>query len=208
VFLSVDARSNFAVWASFCLGKKHKNTIVNNRGLITMKLTILKLTTPKLTTLLAALAVTVIFAQSAQAREHHYRRGVEGDVPWGGSLGDSLRGSWGESRGDSWGASWVESSGATMSHAASNGRPRAWCGWHMRQLVGGDPGPQYNLARNWASWGHPGPAGIGAIVVWPHHVGKIVGQEGGTWIIESGNDGNRVRTRPLSISGAIAIRWS
>jgi hypothetical protein len=27
------------------------------------------------------------------------------------------------------------------------------------------------------------------------------------WIIQSGNDGNRVRTRPLPISGAIAIRW-
>jgi hypothetical protein len=95
-----------------------------------------------------------------------------------------------------------------MSGGAYGGRPRAWCGWQMRQLVGNDPGPQFNLARNWANWGHPGPAGIGAIVVWPHHVGKIVGQEGGTWIIESGNDGNRVRTRPLSIAGAIAIRWS
>ena len=27
------------------------------------------------------------------------------------------------------------------------------------------------------------------------------------WIIQSGNDGNRMRTRPLSIGGAIAIRW-
>jgi hypothetical protein len=44
-------------------------------------------------------------------------------------------------------------------------------------------------------------------VVWAHHVGKIVGHENGMWIIQSGNDGNRVRTRPLSIAGAIAIRW-
>ena len=87
------------------------------------------------------------------------------------------------------------------------GRPRAWCGWHMRQVVGGDPGPQFNLARNWAHWGRPGPAGIGAVVVWSHHVGKIVGQENGQWIVESGNDGNRVRARPLPISNAIAIRW-
>jgi hypothetical protein len=191
---------NLAVWASSCLGRKHKNTIVNNRGLIMMTLTTLKLTTLKLTTLLAALAVTLVFAQSAQAREHRYRHGVEGDAPWGRSLNDSSR--------DSWGASWGESPGRGMSGAASTGRPRAWCGWQMRQLVGSDPGPQYNLARNWASWGHPGPAGIGAIVVWPHHVGKIVGQEGGMWIIQSGNDGNRVRTRPLSIAGAVAIRWS
>jgi len=87
------------------------------------------------------------------------------------------------------------------------GRPAAWCGWEMRQLVSGDPGPAFNLARNWAHWGQAGPAGVGAVVVWSHHVGKIVGQEGGAWVIESGNDGHRVRTRPLSIAGAIAIRW-
>jgi hypothetical protein len=86
-------------------------------------------------------------------------------------------------------------------------RPAAWCGWQMRQLVGSDPGPEFNLARNWARWGHAGPAGIGAVVVWARHVGKIVGQENGTWLIQSGNDDHQLRTRPLSISGAIAIRW-
>ena len=55
--------------------------------------------------------------------------------------------------------------------------------------------------------GHAGPAGIGAVVVWAHHVGKIVGQENGKWIIQSGNDGNRVRARALPIGNAIAIRW-
>ncbi|MGN6749765.1 MAG: hypothetical protein ACTHJS_14340 [Xanthobacteraceae bacterium] len=77
----------------------------------------------------------------------------------------------------------------------------------MRRLVGSDPGPSYNLARNWAHWGRPGPAGVGAVVVWSHHVGKIVGRENGQWIIESGNDGHALRTRPRSIAGAIAIRW-
>jgi len=86
-------------------------------------------------------------------------------------------------------------------------RPAAWCGWEMRRLVGADPGPSFNLARNWARWGRPGPAGIGAVVVWAHHVGKIVGQKDGEWIIESGNDGHALRTRPRSIAGAIAIRW-
>jgi hypothetical protein len=89
----------------------------------------------------------------------------------------------------------------------SGSRPAAWCGWEMRRLVGGDPGPAYNLARNWARWGRPGPAGVGAVVVWPHHVGKIVGQQNGEWVIESGNDGHALRTRPRSIRGAIAIRW-
>jgi hypothetical protein len=39
------------------------------------------------------------------------------------------------------------------------------------------------------------------------HVGLIVGQQNGQWIVKSGNDGNRVRTRPLPVSNAIAFRW-
>jgi hypothetical protein len=87
------------------------------------------------------------------------------------------------------------------------GRPRAWCGWYMRQQVGGDPGPQYNLARSWAHYGsNAGGPTVGAIVVWRHHVGKIVGRENGQWIVQSGNDGHAVRTRPRSLAGAIAFR--
>jgi hypothetical protein len=87
------------------------------------------------------------------------------------------------------------------------GRPGAWCGWYMRSQVGSDPGPNYNLARSWAHYGSSagGPA-VGAIVVWRHHVGKIVGQENGQWIVQSGNDGHAVRTRPRSLAGAIAFR--
>jgi len=90
--------------------------------------------------------------------------------------------------------------------AGYGGRPSAWCGWFMRQ-VEHVVDPAYNLARNWAHWGRPagGPT-IGAIVVWPHHVGKIVGQEQGKWVVLSGNDGHRVRTRPRSLAGAIAFR--
>jgi hypothetical protein len=93
-------------------------------------------------------------------------------------------------------------------HNYADSRPSAWCGWEMRRLVGRDPGPAFNLARNWAQWGHAGPAGVGAVVVWPHHVGKIVGRDGGMWVIESGNDGHATRTRPRSIGGVIAIRWA
>ena len=88
-----------------------------------------------------------------------------------------------------------------------SGRPAAWCGWYMRTQVGGDPGPQYNLARAWAHYGgNAGGPSVGAIVVWPHHVGKIVGHENGQWIVQSGNDGHTVRTRPRSLAGAIAFR--
>jgi hypothetical protein len=89
---------------------------------------------------------------------------------------------------------------------AGDPRPRAWCGWYMRHLKGVSD-KSYNLARAWAHWGRPGAPGIGAIVVWPHHVGEIVGQAHGQWIIHSGNDGHAVRIRPRSIAGAIAIRW-
>jgi hypothetical protein len=50
-----------------------------------------------------------------------------------------------------------------------------------------------------------GPA-PGVIVVWAHHVGIIVGRHASGWIVKSGNDGNRVRERPRSVSGAIAFR--
>jgi hypothetical protein len=156
----------------------------------------------KLTTISVAAAAIVVFAQSAQAREHyrHHRHyaaqnmfAEQGPNYFGQNYSDQIypqRSAYGGQIG-----------------AHIGGRPAAWCGWEMRQLVSGDPGPAFNLARNWAHWGQAGPAGVGAVVVWSHHVGKIVGEEGGEWIIESGNDGNRVRTRPRSIAGAIAIRW-
>jgi hypothetical protein len=110
------------------------------------------------------------------------------------------------------GSSWNGAEATTYQAAPAyqgglGGRPSAWCGWEMRQLVGGDPGPEYNLARNWSHWGHSGPVGVGAVVVWAHHVGKIVGGQDGNWVVESGNDGHALRTRPRSIAGAIAIRW-
>jgi hypothetical protein len=92
-------------------------------------------------------------------------------------------------------------------HAHDAGRPGAWCGWYMRSQVGSDPGPSYNLARSWANYGsNAGGPTVGAIVVWRHHVGKIVGEENGQWIVQSGNDGHAVRTRPRSLAGAIAFR--
>jgi len=94
-------------------------------------------------------------------------------------------------------------------HSAGLGpRPRAWCGWYARQLVGQDPGPSFNLARNWARWGHATSPGPGVMVVWPHHVGMITGRSpNGEWIVKSGNDGHgAAHERPRSISGAIAFR--
>lgn len=85
-------------------------------------------------------------------------------------------------------------------------RPGAWCGWWMRSQKGG--GPEYNLARNWAKRGtSAGGPQVGAVVVWPHHVGIITGKSSnGQWIVKSGNDSNAVRERPRSVAGAIAFR--
>lgn len=86
--------------------------------------------------------------------------------------------------------------------AYRDGRPRAWCGWWMRTQKGG--GPEYNLAANWRHWGHQSGPQVGAVVVWPHHVGMITGRTaGGEWIVKSGNDGGAVRERPRSVAGAV-----
>ena len=93
-----------------------------------------------------------------------------------------------------------DSSGSER-HTGVGPRPGAWCGWYMRTRLGG--GPEYNLAANWRHWGSPGSPQVGAIVVWDHHVGEIVGRaDNGQWIVLSGNDGGAVRRRPRSISGA------
>jgi hypothetical protein len=81
-------------------------------------------------------------------------------------------------------------------------RPSRWCGWWMRTQLGG--GPEFNLARNWTRWGRPSGPRVGAVVVWPHHVGMITGRAAnGQWIVKSGNDGGAVRERARSVSGAV-----
>lgn len=91
-----------------------------------------------------------------------------------------------------------------------SGRPRdcygiPWCGCWMRHVMG-VADRSYDLARSWAHWGRLAAAQVGAVVVWRHHVGRIVGEANGRWLVQSGNDGHAVRTRPRSLAGVIAIR--
>lgn len=81
-----------------------------------------------------------------------------------------------------------------------------WCGIYMSKYFGKSDRRLW-VAREWAREGRPasGPE-IGAVVVWRHHVGVITGRQGAHWIVHSGNDGGRVRTRPRSVGGAIAFR--
>lgn len=85
-------------------------------------------------------------------------------------------------------------------------RPRAWCGWWLGRHLG-MPHRELWLARNWARVGSSaGGPRVGAVVVWPHHVGIITGRQNGLWVVKSGNDRNAVRERPRSVAGAIAFR--
>ena len=96
-------------------------------------------------------------------------------------------------------------SGSVASSEGHHGvgpRPGAWCGWYMRTRHGG--GPEYNRAASWAHWGSSSGPQVGAIVVWPHHVGEITGRAAdGRWIVLSGNDSHRVRERARSVAGAV-----
>ena len=89
----------------------------------------------------------------------------------------------------------------------SDARPQEWCGWFMRQRLGVSD-RAYNLAANWAHWGHAasGPA-PGIIGVAMHHVFEVISVVGpGRVLAISGNDGNAVRTRERSTRGVIAWR--
>jgi hypothetical protein len=161
----------------------------------------------KLTTLTVAFAAVTVFAQSAQAHEHRYgRRGYHHVARRHIGSAREADASYAP-QGFGFSAPQYDAQPQRTSARGLGGRPAAWCGWEMRQLVGSDPGASFNLARNWAHWGHSGPVGVGAVVVWPHHVGKIVGQQNGQWVVESGNDGHALRSRARSIAGAIAVRW-
>src|SRR5579862_7454560 len=89
----------------------------------------------RLTTSMAVILAAFLLSQSAQARSHYsHSRLVHHEA-----------------------GTRAYAYAAPEGHYGYGGRPAAWCGWEMRQLVSHDPGPEYNLARNWARWGHAGP---------------------------------------------------
>jgi hypothetical protein len=94
----------------------------------------------------------------------------------------------------------------------SDPRPGKWCAWYLRRALGipksAFPKWGHNIAANFRFIGSPAPGPtVGAIVVWRHHVGLIVGRTKNQWIVKSGNDGGRVRERPRDVSKAIAFRY-
>ena len=96
----------------------------------------------------------------------------------------------------------------SKNHVQGDPRPRAWCGWWVRQQFG-VADRSYNLARKWAQIGTPahGPS-PGVIAVWRHHVGIVTAVPGpGRIVLKSGNDSHAVRERERSTRGIIAYRW-
>jgi hypothetical protein len=98
--------------------------------------------------------------------------------------------------------------GTEATAAGSGDRPAEWCGWWMRQHLGGHFGSEYNAARNWLNVGRPLPGPRpGAIGVKEHHVFQVVEVIGPDQVLAiSGNDHNAVRTRIRSTAGVIGWR--
>jgi hypothetical protein len=155
--------------------------------------------------LIAGLALALLFAAtgSAEARRHQ-RFAADGSEWQGHSTSRSYRAERRHHRhhrrvrSQDWGGSSYD----TASRHSVGGRPSRWCGWWMRTQLGG--GPEFNLAANWRRYGSAASPQVGAVVVWPHHVGMITGRApNGQWIVKSGNDGGRVRERARSVAGAV-----
>jgi hypothetical protein len=95
-----------------------------------------------------------------------------------------------------------------LAELAAGDRPFQWCGWWMRQHLGGYYGPEFNVARNWLNVGRAldGPR-PGAIGVKPHHVFQVIRViDGGHVLAISGNDHNAVLTRVRSTSDVVGWR--
>jgi hypothetical protein len=96
--------------------------------------------------------------------------------------------------------------------SGSTARPRdcygiAWCGCWLRHELG-VASTSFNLAIHWLTWGHASGPQVGAVAVWRHHVGRIVGVCDGGYLLQSGNDGdgNRAGTHCRNMRGVVGYR--
>ena len=108
----------------------------------------------------------------------------------------------------SWGISCPTPKLGGVTVSDSGDRPLEWCGWWMRQHLGGNYGPEFNVARNWLNAGRPleGPR-AGAIGIKAHHVFQVVRVVDQEHVLAiSGNDHNAVLTRIRPTSDVIGWR--
>jgi len=163
----------------------------------------------KLTTLVAALAVTVAFAQSAHARELSHRYGVHHET---GRHRVAYR--YAATRAARYNSAWRYHGGGSVRLVDAERVPR-----RIRRT----PARLVQLADAAAHRQRSGPAiqpraQLDALRTPRTGRHRRRGRMAASRrqdrrpprrhvVIQSGNDGNRLRTRPLSIGGAIAIRW-
>lgn len=178
-----------------------------------------------LATLLLCLTFGLITAADARSRHHYYpaadksvsdtwrNDGLRGD--FFGSMAPVPFAMW-SAKGRQ-GKHWGGGGHAPVASGYGHERPSdcygiPWCGCWLKHalsaaLSAADRALNLNRAIEWARVGRPASPHVGAVVVWRHHVGTITGRDGnGEWVVTSGNDGHRVRTRARSIAGAVAIR--
>jgi uncharacterized protein (TIGR02594 family) len=91
------------------------------------------------------------------------------------------------------------------------GVSRAWCAIFANMILtrSGYRGTGSAAARSFAQYGRPasGPA-PGAIAVWPHHVGFVVGSAGpGRIRVVSGNHNHRVEESTYATRSVMAFRY-
>jgi hypothetical protein len=98
--------------------------------------------------------------------------------------------------------------GSAGTETDAEGRPAEWCGWWMRQHLGGHYGPEFNVARNWLNAGRPlDSPRPGAIGVKAHHVFQVIRVVDRDHVLAiSGNDHNEVRTRIRPTADVIGWR--
>ena len=89
-----------------------------------------------------------------------------------------------------------------------------WCGTfvaHCMRETGFEVPKHWYRARDWASWGKPTQARVGAIAVFARggggHVGFVVGESKSAYYILGGNQSNAVNITPLSKTRILAFRW-
>jgi hypothetical protein len=160
----------------------------------------------KLILMIAAVTLTTgNLAYAAQSGAECYHNGHRMYVPDGLNYPRQAWAGWGISCRTPKAETAVES-GTIGTDSAE--RPVEWCGWWMRQHLGGHYGPEFNVARNWLNVGRPldGPR-PGAIGVKAHHVFQVVRViDSGHVLAISGNDHNDVRTRIRPTADVIGWR--
>lgn len=109
---------------------------------------------------------------------------------------------------------WADKLGVKIMGARYGADSVPWCGLfaaHCMRLVGLAPPAIALRAKSWATWGVPGPAGVGAVLVFIRdgggHVGFYVAEDKTAYHVLGGNQGDRVSILRISKDRCTAIRW-